>query len=294
VAIWLLPGIRVGAQDPPLFSVTSELVVLHVTVKDRSGAYITNLPRGAFSVIEDGAPQTLQFVSDTDTPVTVGLLIDSSGSMHPHRERIISATEAFVEESHPEDEIFALAFNERVQPALPPGTPFTNDTRLLRRALEGSIGSRGRTALYDAIAAGLDYSRKGSRVRKALIVLSDGADNASRETLEAVLTKAQGSNTVIYTIALIDRGTRDANPKLLEDIARVTGGEAFRPGSPRRISEVLRRIARDIRHAYTIGYVPANPGRDDAFRSVRVVVTPPDGRRLVVRSRSGYAAGSPR
>jgi VWFA-related protein len=214
--------------------------------------------------------------------------------MHPHRERIISATEAFVEESHPEDEIFALAFNERVQPALPPGTPFTNDTRLLRRALEGSIGSRGRTALYDAIAAGLDYSRKGSRVRKALIVLSDGADNASRETLEAVLTKAQGSNTVIYTIALIDRGTRDANQKLLEDIARVTGGEAFRPGSPRRISEVLRRIARDIRHAYTIGYVPANPGRDDAFRSVRVVVTPPDGRRLVVRSRSGYAAGSPR
>jgi VWFA-related protein len=280
------------AQDRPVFSTNSELVVLHVTVKDSKGAYVTGLPREAFAVVEEGRPQMVGFFADTDTPVTVGLLIDSSGSMHGNRDLVITAATSFVEASHPADEMFALGFNEDVVSALPPSAPFTSESGVLRDALHRSIGAYGRTALYDAISRGLDYLGRGNRERKVLIVLSDGGDNASQATLDQVRTKAQSSNAVIYTIALVDPLARDANPKLLREIADSSGGEAFRPREARDIPSVLQRIARDIRHAYTIGYVPSDVERDGTFRHLRVVVTSPDSRRLHVRSRGGYLAGT--
>jgi VWFA-related protein len=263
-----------------------------VTVKDDRGAYVTGLPREAFAVVEEGKPQTVGFFADTDTPVTVGLLIDSSGSMHGNRDLVIAAATSFVDASHPQDEMFALGFNEYVVSALPPAAPFTSDSGALREAMYRSIGANGRTALYDAISGGLDYLGRGTRERKVLVVLSDGGDNASRATLQQVRIKAQSSNAVIYTIALVDPLSRDANPKLLREIAEVSGGEAFRPRDASRIPGVLQQIARDIRHAYTIGYVPTNAERDGTFHHLRVVVTSPDSRRLHVRSRGGYLAGS--
>lgn len=286
-----LAGVPADGQDPPLFSTDSELVVLHVMVKDRKGSYVTGLPQEAFAVIEDGRAQTVRFFTDTDTPVTVGLLIDSSQSMYANRPLVIAAAGAFAQESNPQDEIFALTFDERVRSALPSSDPFTSDSGVLRAALERSITARGRTALYDGIWAGIDYLGRGSRERKVLLVVSDGGDNVSNATLEEVLTKTQGSNAMIYTIALIEPGSRDGNPKLLKQLAESTGGEAFRPDDPQEISETLRHIARDIRHMYTIGYTPTNTERDGAFRTVRVVVTAPPGRPLVVRSRGGYQAG---
>jgi VWFA-related protein len=212
--------------------------------------------------------------------------------MHPSRRVVIAGATAFAEVSHPGDEIFALAFNERVYPALPPGAPFTSDSTVLRAALERSVAARGRTALYDAISAGLDYLSRGSRERKVLVVLSDGGDNASRATREDAGRKAQRSNAVIHTIALVAPGARDANPKLLEDLAQASGGESFRPDAPREIAEALGQIAREIRHTYTVGYTSTNTARDGAFRRVHVVVTAPPGRRLVVRTRAGYVAGT--
>ena len=158
----------VTAQDqrPPVFSTDSELVVLQVTVTDRKGAYIGGLPAEAFRIVEDGEAQTLRLFTDTDTPVTVGLLVDSSASMHSSRRLIIAGAAAFAAASHPGDEVFALAFNEDVIAALPPSAPFTNDGVALEAALERSVAARGRTALYDAISTGVDYLSRGTRERR--------------------------------------------------------------------------------------------------------------------------------
>jgi VWFA-related protein len=288
----LLGGGTVDGQEAPIFKADSELVVLYVTVRDRNGAYVAGLPRDAFNVIEDGRAQTVRLLTDIDTPVTVGLLVDSSASMYPIRHLVIAGATAFAEASHPRDEIFALAFNEAVTPALLPSAPFTSNSTVLRAALERSVDGRGRTALYDAISIGVDYLSGGSRERKALIVLSDGGDNASRVTRDEAVRKAQASNAVIYTIAAVDTGSRDANPKLLRELAQASGGQWFRPERPREIADVLGQIARDIRHTYTVGYMPTNTARDGTFRNLRVVVTAPQGRPLVVRSRRGYVAGT--
>jgi VWFA-related protein len=291
----MLAAADVHAAQEAVFSVHSDLVVLHVTVKDRRGGYVTRLSREAFDVFDEGQRQTISFLADTDTPVTIGLLIDSSSSMLPARELVIAAASAFAGASHPQDEIFALAFNERVRTALPASDPFTSDAPTLRAALERSIRARGRTALYDAILAGLEYAARGSRERRALVVVSDGSDNASRAGAEDVLQKAQASNAMIYTLALRDSAAPSGgDARLLRNLAQVTGGAAFRPTRPLDVAAALHAIARDIRHTYTIGYAPANPVRDGSFRRLRVDVKAPDGRRLQVRSRGGYLAGSRR
>ena len=281
-------------EDLPVFSANSELVVLQVAVTDRRGGYVEGLTQDKFAVIEDGMPQDVRFFATADTPVTVGLLVDSSGSMYANRRLVIAGAGAFADASHPRDEIFALAFNETVRPALPPSAPFTSESAGLRAALERAISARGRTALYDAITAGVDYLGRGTRQRKVLVVLSDGADNASRATRDAAIRKAQASNATIYTIALVDPAARDANPQLLKELALESGGESFRPDDPEEIAAAFDRIAHDIRRTYTLGYVPNNAAHDGAFRRVRVVVTAPPGKSLVVRTRAGYLAGATR
>ncbi|HKH70370.1 MAG TPA: VWA domain-containing protein [Vicinamibacterales bacterium] len=291
----LPPSTHVHGQDKPTFSANSEVVVLHVTVRDKKGAYVGGLTQDAFNVIEDGRAQTVSLFSDTDTPATIGMLIDSSGSMHQHRGLTISGATAFTKASHPQDEIFAIAFNEYVMAVLPASSPFTSDDGTLRVALERNVNSRGRTALYDAIVSGVEYLSRGTRERKVLVLLSDGGDNASRTTRDEAVHKAQASNAVIYTIGLIEPDSRDANPGLLKELSLASGGELYRPRDFDDVADVLDKIARDIRHTYTIGYTPTNTARDGAFRTVRVVVTAPPGRSLVVRSRTRYRAGtSPR
>jgi VWFA-related protein len=292
VASLVLP-LQTDAQAPaPIFSVQSDLVVLDVTVRDGRGAHVTNLQRDAFKVFDEGQRRPIQLLAHTDTPATVGLLIDSSDSMLPARELVIAAAAAFAEASHPQDEIFALAFNEHVRAALPPHEPFTSDVNTLRAALDRSIRARGRTALYDAVLAGLDYLSRGSRARRVLVVVSDGADNASRASREEVFRKAQAHNAMIYTLGLRDPvRPREGDPGLLRDLARVTGGASFQPDDLREVDTALKDIARDIRHTYTIGYVPTQADRDGSFHRLRVEVESPDGRPLRVRGRSGYLAG---
>jgi Ca-activated chloride channel homolog len=289
-----LPSSALVAQDRPVFSSESDLVVIHATIKDRDGAYVTGLTRDAFAILEDGRPQNAQLFTHEDAPVTVGLLIDSSGSMQPNRERVIAAAAAFAEASHPSDEIFALAFNDSVRAALPPTAPFTSDVATLQGALTNTIRAYGRTALFDAIEAGLAYLGRGRHERRVLVIVSDGGDNASRTTFGEVVSKTQTSNAVIYTVALVDPVERDTNPGLLRRIAQANGGEAFAPRNADDITEVLRHIARDIRHTYTLGYVSTNSARDGAFRKIRLIVQSPDRRRLIVRTRSGYLASLPK
>ena len=285
------PGVELRDSQPAVFSSGAELVVTHVTVKDRRGAYATALPREVFRILEDGVPQRIDLFTGEESPVTVGLLVDSSGSMREGRTRVIAAAAAFAEASNREDEIFALAFNERVRAALPPSMPFTSDASVFRVALAGAMGAQGRTAMYDAVSNGLSYIAKGHHPRRVLVVVGDGGDNASTTTFEQVLKGAQASNAAIYTVGIIDPLEPEANPRLLERLARATGGEAFFPRHVDDVGDVLRKIADDIRHSYTLGYVSSNSARDGRFRRIRVVVTDPAGRSLRVRTRDGYRAG---
>jgi Ca-activated chloride channel family protein len=284
---------REPVQERPTFSAQSELVVMHVSVKDSRGALVQGLPQDAFSVIEDGQPQAVTFFSPADAPATVGLLIDNSTSMIPRREMVIGSALAFTQHSNPDDEVFVLAFNENVEEIWPHKVIRDTNMVSLRAVLTGGISARGKTALYDALARGLEGLGQGRHTRQVLVVLSDGSDNASAGTLDAVLNKMQAADAAIFTVALRDpTDYRDGDPKLLRRIAVSTGGEAFEPRQTREIPEVLEHIARDIRAAYTIGYAPANPNRDGKLRKLRVVVRSPDGRPLTIRSRTGYLAAT--
>ena len=281
------------AQAPlprPAFSSRSDLVVLRVSVVDRHAGFVSGLPRDAFVVHEDGRPQPVEFFEHEDTPVTVGLIIDNSGSMQPRRDSVIAAGMAFAGSSHPADELFTLNFNERVWPGLPADHPFTSDRDELRRALDQST-TRGQTALFDAVAAGLRQLDEGHKTRRVLVVVSDGGDNASHTPFAEVLDAALRKDVVIYTIGIYEPNDREAKPGLLRQLAEATGGEAFFPRANTEVMPLLERIARDIRSSYTIGYTPSAGADTGRRRSVRVDVRSPDGRKLAVRARSSYISG---
>jgi VWFA-related protein len=282
-----------AGQAPPgrtVFSSRSELVALHVSVSDRRAGFVSGLPRDAFIVYEDGRPQEISFFENEDSPVTVGFVVDSSGSMQRMRQAVIAAGMAFAHASHPDDEMFTVHFNERVWLGLPAGQPFTSDREELRRALMRST-ARGQTALFDALRIGLDHLETGRMGKKVIVLVSDGGDNSSRAKFEEVLDSALRMNAVIYSVAIYDRHIRDANPKVLRELAKATGGEAYFPRGIEQVSQVLEGIARDIRSGYTIGYVPSNSLGKPGYRAIRVSVRSPDRRKLHVRARAGYMAG---
>lgn len=288
VAVTLEP--KAPGQEPPRFTAESQLVVLHVTVKDRTGSYISGLDTSAFRVLEENRAQLIRFFAHEDAPVTVGLVLDSSGSMRAVRDRVIAASAAFVASSNPDDEVFALVFNDDVRPVLASETPFTNEAATLESALVRGFAPAGRTALHDAIAEGLRYTTLGTRDRRALVLLSDGGDNASQATFADVLARTQASNVVIYTVALIDPNDPDASPGRLKQLAVASGGLAFTPRDVAEVDRAFEQIARDIRYGYTLAYEPSASNPHAGLHRIRVEVQTSDGRRLVTRTRSGYLA----
>jgi VWFA-related protein len=269
----------------PTYTSHADLIVLHVSVLDRHAGYVSNLPRDAFSVTEDGRPQQIEFFQHEDTPVTVGLVIDSSGSMRRRRESVIAAGMAFAASSNPADELFTINFNERVWPGLDEGQDFTSDGDTLRHALDRST-ARGQTAFFDALSAAMRHLEKGHESRKVLIVVSDGGDNASRTTCDDILDRALRSDIVVYTVGVFDSDDDDKNPKLLKKLSDVTGGEAFFPKTNADVKPVFERIARDIRSSYTLGYVPLDGGARE--HRLHVDVRDPERRKLSVRARTAY------
>lgn len=280
-----------GTQTPNI-RVHSDLVVLHVAVTDRESRFIPGLTRAEFKVYEDGAPQTISFFSHDDHPATVGLVIDNSGSMRTKRAEVITAAQALVRASNPRDELFIINFNEDVWAGLPPDLPFTSDADVLARALS-STQARGETALYDAVARALDHLDLGVNPRRVLVVVSDGGDNASSTGREQLIERARRGDTVVYSIGLFDKDLTERNTDVLRQLSAVTGGECFLPANVQEAGRILERIAQDIRHTYTIGYVPTNANRDGRYRKLRVTLESGQPRRkLKVRARSGYEAPS--
>lgn len=284
---WLMPP--AAAAQSPTFSAGADLVVLHAMVTDRRGSPVSGLPPDAFRVFEDDRAQDIRFFVESDAPVSIGLLIDSSGSMFANRERVLAAAASFLETRRPADELFALAFNEHVRPVLPAGVAFTSDARALGAAMAREIGARGRTALYDAIVAGLDHLARSSQYRKVLIVVGDGGDNASRATFDAVLAKARASDTLVYAVALSDSASHGGNPEILRRLAEATGGLVIQPRRVAAVARGFEQIGDDLRSGYTLAYVPPSVTRDGRFRRTRVAIADvPGHRRLKVRARPGY------
>ena len=277
-----------SAQEPVFKSGSSELVVLPVVVTDKQGRYVSDLPGDKFSVFDNGRRVPVELFTNEDTPVTVGLVIDASSSMRPKIGEVITASLQFARLSNPQDELFAVRFNDDVQDVMPvPPFLLAGDLARLEAAVK-SIRPDGRTALYDGLIDALDHLAQGTRARKVLVVISDGGDNASEAKLETVLARARDSNAAIYTIGIFDQDDMDKNPGVLKSLAQTTGGERFLPRSSGDLLAACERIAREIRGGYTIGYVP--PVRDGVYHRVRVEIDPTSARRLNVRTRPGYFA----
>jgi Ca-activated chloride channel family protein len=288
MALFLAGGCAADAQvapaDPGAFSISVnvDLVVLQATVRDHEGHTVGKLQARDFLVFEDGAPQAIRLLRHEDTPVTVGLIVDHSGSMREKLQEVTSGARAFVHSSNSQDQLFVVNFNERVSAGLPPGIRYSDNVEQLAGAVWGA-GATGTTALYDAIAAGLRGLKGGTSDKKVLLVISDGGDNASKTTLEQVAQLAEQSSAVIYTIGVFDAEDTDRNPKVLRRLAQLTGGEAFFPAELSETVEICERIARDIRDQYTIGYSSPAQKKDGAYHKVRVTAG-----KLSVRTRAGY------
>jgi len=277
--------------EPPVLSIKTDLVSLSVTVVDRRGALVPGLRAEHFTVYDNGEPQTIQFFSNEDVATTIGLLVDSSGSMRGRRDDVTAAATAFADMSHPRDEFFTLNFNEAVWPGLPPQIAFTEDTGQLRAALSAAP-ALGMTAVYDAVSRGLAHLRRGTRDRKALVVISDGGDNASRERLDDVVQSARASDAVIYSVTFVDPDNRDERRQVMKTLARETGGRAFLVKNAEDVWPAFAQIAREIRSGYTIGFEPSDTS--GGFRSIRVVADAGNDDQLVARTRAGYYAGPSR
>jgi len=260
-----------------------------VTVTDGKGRHVSGLKASDFQILEENRLQDIKLFNAEDVPANVGLVIDNSGSMRDKSADVAKAALAFADASNSEDEMFVVKFNERVYLGLPPSIPFTNDPNPIRSALLRTAPN-GLTALYDALVVGIEHLKTGTRDRKALVVLSDGGDNASRHSLNGLLEIAQQSSATIYTIGIYDDSDMDRNPRVLRKIAALSGGRAYFPDSLDDLEQVWRDIAGGIRNQYTIGYFSRNPNRDGTFRKVKITARLNGGRGLRVTTRDGYLA----
>ena len=299
--IWIVAGLaqvlsqsgdsgrsRPPEEKPLTFSVNVGLVLLPVTVLDKSGTWVTGLQAKDFTVHEDGVPQSLEVFDNKDMPVALGLMIDNSTSMAPMRAEVLAASLALAQSSNPEDEIFVAHFSHRVFFAIRLKEAFARNLNVLREAVANTPDS-GRTALYDAVVAGLDHVKLSAMQKKVLVIVSDGADNASKHSLSETLDMAKVSTSLVYSIGIFDERNKGKRPEILEQLAEISGGRAFFPSRVSELPDTCRRIAADIRSQYTLGYIPTNQSKDGRFRKIRVEVRSPQQEKLTVRTRSGYA-----
>jgi VWFA-related protein len=265
----------------------ANLVILSATVVDRHNALVSGLDKNDFQVYEDHVLQHINDFSHEDLPVTVGLVIDNSGSMESKLPNVVAAALLFARSSNPLDQMFVVNFNEHVSFGLPVGILFTNRPDQLQLGLS-DIQAIGEIALYDALAMALDHLNQGNYDKKVLILISDGGDNASKRNLSQVIEMARHSGAIIYAIGIFDEQDGDQNPDVLRRFAKETGGEAFFPKSEMEIALICVRIAHDIRNQYTIAYVPTIHNQDGGYRVIDVKVSSPARGHLSARTRAGY------
>jgi Ca-activated chloride channel family protein len=279
-----------GAPQDDAFVFTSDasLVTLHVSVLDKNGKPVTNLPQSSFKVYEDNVEQPLKIFKREDVPVSMGILLDNSGSMREKRSRVAAAAIALVKASNPDDEEFIVNFNDDSFF----DQPFTSDIKKLESAL-AKLNPRGGTAMRNAISTSIDYLRTDAKLeKKVLVVVTDGNDNSSTETsLDQLIRKVQGSETLVYTIGLLNEEEPDEAKKArkaLKALAEASGGFDYYPKDLAEVEAITPQIAHEIRNQYILAYTPLNLTMDGKFRSIRVEVKG-YGK---VRAKNGYYAKS--
>jgi VWFA-related protein len=277
------------SDDVPLFRADTRLVVLHASVVDKKGKLLTELPQDAFKVFENGAEQNIKVFRREDVPVSIGMVIDNSGSMRDKRAKVERASLDLVKASNPQDEVFIVNFNDEAYLDV----EFTNDMNLLQQGI-ARIDSRGGTALRDSISMSIDYLKsKGKKDKKVLLVITDGNDTASndRDTLEKLVDKAQKSEVLIFAVGLLsDEEPHEAKKakRVLSSLTTASGGLAYYPKELAEVDEIALTVAHEIRNQYIIAYTPTNPALDGTFRQIHVTVRGPGS--PIVRTRTGYYA----
>jgi Ca-activated chloride channel homolog len=271
-----------------VFRAEVQNVILHATVVDDKNRLVMSLDKNAFTVFENNQPQTIVAFAREDIPVAMGIVIDNSGSMRDKRDKVNKAALDLVRSSNPQDQVFVVNFNDEYYL----DQPFTSNINLLKDALE-KVESRGGTALYDAVVASADYMKKSARLqKKVLFVVTDGEDNASRETLEEAVRRLQEENgPSVYAIGLLGEEKARRARRALETIAQRTGGIAFLPRTVDEVDEISTTVAHDIRSQYNIGYKPTTPKSVGGYRTIHVEARAKGYSKLTVRTRSGYYPG---
>lgn len=272
--------------------VKTDLVSLTLTVTDPYGRYVSGLGKNAFTIFDNNQAQEITYFSDADAPVSVGILFDVSGSMSGDKiNKARKALERFIGTSHPSDEYFLIAFNSRAQLLM----DRTRDGEALLRKLT-LVRPKENTALYDAVYLGVERVTRGTHQKRAMLIISDGQDNASRYNFGEVRRLMKESDVVTYSVGIMDRGDSASSlgmqgQAFLDELSSVTGGKSFYPQTDIEMDEIFERIALELRNQYSIGYIPKDFQPDGKWRKVKVKVNPPRGLpRLTVRSREGYYA----
>ena len=262
-------------------------VVLHATVVDEAGHPVTSLDRNAFSIYVNGVAEPITSFRREDVPVAIGIVIDNSGSMRDKREKVGQAVVNLIQASNPQDEIFVVNFGQT--PYL--DQDFTSDVKLLQAALH-QASARGTTALYDAVVASAVHLQNNPRLtKKVLLVITDGEDNMSRETLQEAIRKLQpNKGETVYALGLTDEGRTRTGRDALQNLAASTGGVAFFPQSLDEVNEITRAVAHDIRSQYTLAFNPGDSVQK-GYQAIRVEAKGSGKSRLTVRTRSGYYPG---
>lgn len=283
------PAAKHADEDDPglTFRAGTKEVVLHTAVLDRNDHFVTDLPQSAFKVYEEDVLQQLKYFRRQDVPVSLGILVDNSGSMRDKRRQVNTAAVDFVKASNPKDEVFIVNFNDE-------GfldSPFTSDVLRLQDALQ-RIDSRGGTALYDAVGMSLDYLKEKAKWDKqVLLIVTDGEDNASMLDLERLVRRLQEGETVIYAVGLLseeDRRSAKRATRAVKNIVLATGGAAYFPKSVDEVHAIAQQVAEDIRSQYILAYTPAASAPSSTFRRVKVVLSGKSTKKLQVRHRPGY------
>jgi Ca-activated chloride channel homolog len=274
----------------PVFTSDTRLVVLPTTVVDKSGKLVTNLKQDAFTVTENDVKQNILLFKREDIPVSMGLIIDNSGSMRSKRASVEAAALALVKDSNPQDEVFIVNFNDDAYIDNPENKDFLTDVAEMQEALR-RIDSRGGTAMRDAIGKSIEWLKKAHKDKKVLVVVTDGVDNASSEPLEDLVRAARQSGVLIYSVGLLTEEEKRsaANAKRqLNALAEATGGNTYYPKELSDVDPIAHQVARDIRNQYTIGYKSTNEALDGTYRKIKVTVKAPGN--PTPRTRTGYYA----
>ncbi len=270
-----------------VFKKEVEEVTLHATVVDEKMHLITNLDKSAFAVYENNQPQAITSFRHEDVPVAMGIVIDNSGSMREKREQVNKAALNLVRSSNPDDQVFIVNFNDEFYL----DQDYTSNIKKLGDALE-KVESRGGTALYDALVASSEYLKQSKLQKRVLFVVTDGEDNASRDTLEEAVKRLSGENgPTVYAIGLLGEEKQRRARRAVQTIAERTGGIAFLPRNLGEVDEISRTVAHDIRNQYTIGYKPTSPRSAGGYRTIHVEARAKSEGKLTVRTRSGYYPG---